>query len=253
MKKVALCSFLFQGNRLKDFQSISHAVEHAAKQHCNLICFPECALSGLPTGNYKKDLKLAVKIPGKVTQKIGILARAHKIYVAIGLLESTGKKIYDSAVLISDQGEIVLKYRRINSQWHSRGVTKSIYREGQTLKATKTPFGRVAFALCGDIFDKTVIRLIKKAKPDYLIIPMSRSFNDNSYDQKRWDKEEMKAYTAQVRTIGVTSFLINAFERRDRGAAFGGCFVITAKGQIIAKTKIGKPIILIYRIRKSPF
>jgi len=93
MFKVALCSFLFQGNRLKDLESMRHGVRNAARQHCNLVCFPECALSGLSADDYKKDVKLAVKILGKVTQKIGILARTHRIYVAIGLLEQTGNGI----------------------------------------------------------------------------------------------------------------------------------------------------------------
>jgi len=249
MFKVALCSFLFQGDRSKDLESVCKAVKSAANQRCNLVCFSECALSGLATDDFRKDVKLAVKIPGKVTQKIGILARKHKIHLAIGLLELAGKRIYDSAVLISDQGNIVLKYRRINPQWHTKTAPESVYREGQTVKTTKTPFGRIAFALCGDIFDKTVIRLIKKTKIDYLIVPMSRSFSDNSYDQKRWDKEEKKAYAAQIKAIGVMSFLINALEYRDQGAAFGGCFVISPKGQIIAKTEIDKPAILIWKNR----
>lgn len=248
MFKVALCSFLFQGNRLKNLESMRHGVRNAARQHCNLVCFPECALSGLSADDYEKDVKLAVKIPGKVTQKIGILARTHRIYVAIGLLEQTGKRIYDSVVLFSNQGKIVLKYRRINPKWHTKNAPKSIYREGKAIKTAETPFGRVAFALCGDIFDNKVIRLLKKAKPDYLIVPMSRSFDDSSYNQKRWDKEEMKAYAAQIRTIGVTAFLINALEHQDEGATFGGCFVISAKGQVITKTKIGKPSTLVCRI-----
>jgi predicted amidohydrolase len=247
MSKIELCSFLFQGNRSKDLDSIRHAVKHAARQRCDLICFPECALSSISTDNYKTDVKLAVKIPGKITQKIGILARVHRIYVAIGLLEQAGKRIYDSAVLINNKGKIVLKYRRINPGWHTKNAPKSVYKAGQTAKTTKTPFGRIAFALCGDIFDNGVIRLIRRTEPDYLIVPMSRSFNDKSYNQKRWDKEEVKAYAAQIRTIGVPSFLINALEPRDKGAAFGGCFVISAKGRTIAKTKIGKPAALIWR------
>jgi N-carbamoylputrescine amidase len=244
--KVALCTFLFRGDRSRDIDSVGKLIRYAAHQRCNLICFPECALSGLASDYYKKDVKLAVKIPGKATQKIAIFARVNKIYVTIGLLELSGKKIYDTAILFSDQGKIILKYRRINPQWHSKTAPKSIYREGFTIKKARTPFGSIAFALCGDIFDNKVIGLIKKQKPDYLIIPMARSFDDSRYDQERWNKDEEKAYAQQIKKIGSMSFLINALEPRDQGAAFGGCFIISSEGRIIAKTKIGKSSTLIW-------
>jgi predicted amidohydrolase len=247
MFKVALCSFLFHSDRAKDLRSLSNAVKKAARQQCNLVCFPECALSGLPTEHNKKDIRLAVKIPGKITQKIGLIARKHQIHIAIGLLEKTDKSIFDSVVLFDDQGKMIMKYRRINPQWHTKKAPKSIYREGKITKATKTPFGKIASALCGDIFDSKVVSLIRKANPDYLIVPMSRSFDDDKYDQEQWDKKESRAYAAQIRRMGTTSFLVNALEPRDQGAAFGGCFVISPEGQVLARTKIGKPSFLVWQ------
>ncbi len=247
MFRVALCSFLFQANRGKNLHSISNAIINTAKRHCNLICFPECVLSGLSTDVFSKDTKLAVKIPGKITQKIGNLALKYKIHVAIGLLERTNKRIYDSAVLFNNQGKIATKYRRINPQWHTKSAPKSIYMEGKSVQVAKTLFGKFAFALCGDIFDDRVTYLIKKANPDYLIVPMSRSFDDCSYNQKRWDREELSAYAAQIRKICTLSFLVNALESQDDGAAFGGCFVISPKGRVLAKTRIGKPSVLVWQ------
>lgn len=127
--KVALVSFLFDLDVERNLSAIADAVENARAKGCKLICFPECALTGLPKASspedYEFDIKLATEIPGDITDKIGKLARTAEIYIAISLLEKSQGKLYDTAVLFNDKGEIVLKYRRINPQWHGQNAPKN--------------------------------------------------------------------------------------------------------------------------------
>lgn len=87
--------------------------------------------------------------------------------------------------------------------------------------------------------------MIEKAKPDYLIIPLSRSFDEDCYDRDRWENEEKWAYVRQIARIGVTSLSVNSLEPLDRGASFGGSLVVSRDGQVIAETKIGEPSTLV--------
>ncbi|MGQ9535167.1 MAG: carbon-nitrogen hydrolase family protein [bacterium] len=236
-----MSSFLFSESKISEnLREVETAVKRAFKSHCHLICFPECALTGLPTEDYKRDYFLATEIPGRIIRKISIIARKYHIFIAIGLLEKDRRKIYDSAVLFNDMGEIILKYRRINHQWHSHEVSKDLYTEGKSLNTCLTPFGKIGFAICGDIFDDRVIKMIKNAKPDFLIIPMSRSFGGGCLNKKDWEKREKFAYACQIARIGVVSLLVNAFEPGPNGS-FGGALIIAHDGKIIAETKIGIP------------
>lgn len=114
-----------------------------------------------------------------------------------------------------------------------------------------TPFGKIAFAICGDMFDDRVVKMIKAAKPNYLIVPMSRSFGGDCHDKEEWEKEEKWVYAQQVAKIGVPALLINAFES-DKDGSFGGSLIISRDGEIIAETKIGQPSTLISELPSSP-
>ncbi len=246
--KVALVSLLVSSDRKQNFSRSMQIVERCHNEGCGLVIFPECALTGLPTEQYESDIKLAVEIPGEMTTAIGAFAESHNLYIAIGLLEKEYERLYDTAILFNNRGKIILKYRRINPQWHSRGVPKDLYMEGSTFTAVSTPFGKIGFAICGDMWDKQVISMIQKAKPCYLIIPMDRCFENQTYDQDRWEKEEKLAYTQQVAKIGITSFLVNSFETMEEGASFGGSLVVSADGEILRQSRIGKPSILFYEL-----
>lgn len=240
--KIALVSLLVTPDIRANFLRIVDAVEYAHSKGCDLICFPECSLTGLVmTNDYEYDFALAEKIPGKMTDDLGKLARKYNIYIAIGLLERDGEMLYDSAVLFANSGEIILKYRRINPRWHS-SKSPIFYSEGKELYAVCTPFGKLAFAICGDMFDENVVAMIRSEKPDYLIVPLSRSYGDFSVEW--WNNEEKHVYAQQVADIGIKSFLINSFESGFRWPSFGGIMIVSGDGKIISETKPGAPSVL---------
>jgi len=53
--KVALVSFLFDLDVERNLSAIAYTVENARAKGCKLICFPECALTGLPKANSPED------------------------------------------------------------------------------------------------------------------------------------------------------------------------------------------------------
>jgi N-carbamoylputrescine amidase len=244
--KIALSSFSSKPNIKENLKIIEKVINKAFKRNCVMVCFPECALSGLPTEDYSKDIRMATEIPGRITKRLARLAKKYNLYIAIGLLERDKKKLFDTAILFSNTGEIVLKYRRINPQWHSQQVDKRFYCEGKSFKICSTPFGKIGLVICGDMFDYKVTKLIKKLKPDYLIIPMSRSYGSGCQNRDDWNKKEKWVYARQVKRIGVDSLLINDYEPSSKDGSFGGTLVISKNGKILSETEIGKSSILFY-------
>ncbi len=234
----------------RNLSAMADAVERAYVHKCQLICFPECALTGLVEAeDYESDIKLAVEIPGDITHKIGKLARDHNLHIATGVLERDRGSLYDTAILFDNRGKIILKYRRINPRWHGPNVPKNLYMQGTTLDTASTSLGEITFAICGDIFDDMVVAKVQRVRPDYLIIPLSRSFA--GYSQDWWDREEKWAYVRQVAKIGVTSFLVNSFESGARWPSFGGSLAVSSDGHIIAETQIGEPSFMVCELSNS--
>jgi N-carbamoylputrescine amidase len=219
----------------------------AARQGAELVLFPEAAATGLVNNdNPEHDLPLGEPIPGAVTDRLAAVAARHRIWLGTGLFERAGDELYDSAVLFTPEGEIGLRYRRMHPGWHGRSADPTVYREGTELPGLDTPFGSTAFLICGDLFDDAIVRRCRDLGPDYLLVPMVRSFDDGSCDQERWDTEELPAYQERIRAAGTTTLVVNSLSNRALPASesFGGAWILSGAGEVIEEFPLGREGIL---------
>jgi predicted amidohydrolase len=86
-------------------------VRRAAMQGCKLIVLPECLDLGW-TDPSARDL--AQPIPGPHVQRLAEAARDCEVFVAAGLVEHAGNRLYNAAVLMSPGGDVLLHHRKIN-------------------------------------------------------------------------------------------------------------------------------------------
>ena len=80
-----------------------------------------------------------------------ILARAAAeagVYVVAGLTERDRDRIYNAAVLIAPDGEILAKHRKINLL----DIEQECYATGDRLQVVRTPWGVLAIDICADNF-----------------------------------------------------------------------------------------------------
>ena len=145
---------------------------------------------------------------------------------------------------------MLLKYRRINPQWHGRKADPAVYRQGSAVASAETPWGRAALAICGDLFDEAVTSQLRPLRVEYLLFPFARNFNDGSFDQARWDREEAAAYAAAGTWHNCTTLMVNLIEDPDvfEYASFGGAMVVSAEGQILASRPLGRAGILLAEV-----
>ncbi len=220
----------------------------AADAHVDLVLFPEAAITGLINDDDPRhDLALGQPVPGPATEAVGEVARARGLWVGFGLLERAGDGLYDSAVLIDDRGELQLTYRRVNPQWHGPAAAGGTYRQGTEVPSAETPWGRFVVLLCGDLFDDGVVAQARERAPDIVWLPFARCFADGVVDQVRWDRSEMPAYTERVRRLGATTLMVNYLAdgaTLPDGGSFGGAFVVSPDGTILAQKPLGEPGLL---------
>lgn len=219
----------------------------AAQSDAQLVLFPEFAATpGDNTDDPPHDLPLGQPIPGDVTDRLARAAKAHGLYLGIGILEREGDSLYDAAVLFGPGGGIEMKYRRIQPQWHGRDADPQVYREGSEIVVASTEIGSFCFALCGDLFDVEIAARIKRNRPDYVLWLVARNFSDGSFCQERWDREEESEYVAVAASTGATALMVNRLvdPTSSEYPSFGGALATSRMGEVTARMALAKAGIL---------
>ncbi len=216
-------------------RAILALAEEAAEAEADLLLFPEAALTGLRNDDDPAhDLPLGQPIPGPLTGELAALAREREMWIGLGLLERDGKKLYDTAVLLSAAGEIALKYRRIHPGWHGPHASPAVYGHGDTVPVTATPWGSVAFLICGDLFDDAILRRVRTLAPDLLLYPFARDTYVRPPDAW-WVQEELPAYIERVRQVGVTTLMVSYLARDlPDDTTFGSAAIVRGDGTCLA-------------------
>jgi len=227
-------------------------IKEAGQKNADLVCFGEYAFQGKEADDYEKDIKVAETVPGVITSRLSELASQYSLNIIAGILEREREAIYDSAVLINHLGEIVLKYRRINPQWHGLNADKNQYRQGDEFRTTSMPFGKVGIVLCGDFFDDSVLTMVKKTRPDILVVPVAIPIAqfDPAYGKtplEKWGTYK-REWTDQAKNLGITCILVNSVSDEEKGSHSGGAMIVSSKGKVLVEAEIGKEMITYYEI-----
>lgn len=239
--KVALVVNRVTADPSANMTSIVESAHKSANAGANLIVYPEAAITGLINDDDPAhDLPLGQPIPGPATDILSKITQERSVYIAIGILEREGNRLYDTAVLLTPRGEIALKYRRLNPQWHGRQADPNVYCQGKELRKIRTDLGTFMFLVCGDLFEDDIVTKVRKLQPDWLLVPFARSFDDGSYNRERWDREVKPQYISRAILAKVTTLMVNYVADKELdGGSFGGAMVVSKTGKVIAELPIG--------------
>jgi len=222
---------------LGNFRHLKERLRALAPQCPDLVCLPECALTGYL---YEEpDLRRFTEpVPGPTTERMGELARKHGLFLCFGLLEVAGAQYYDSAVLLDRNGSILLKHRKIEEY--------PPFALGDKVEAVDTELGQLSVIICGDLFNDDVIRRVDRSA-DLLLVPIARSFDKKAPDPERWEREERQVYLNGVKAVGVTTAIVNALEiDAEELPDFGGALLVDGSGRLLAESPHGTDEPLIY-------
>jgi predicted amidohydrolase len=141
-------------------------IAEAAQQQADLVVLPE-TLTYYHSGRDYADC--AEPIPGPSTEYFGQLAEQHDLYVVAGLIERDGHLIYNVAVLIGPDGEIVGKYRKVTLP---RTEIEAGVTPGFDYPVFETRFGRVGMMVCYDGFFPEVARQLSQNGAEVIAWPV---------------------------------------------------------------------------------
>lgn len=147
--KIALGQILVEGGEPeRNFERAHKMIIQAKKEGCQLIVLPETIDFAW---THPSSLKEAREIPGEFSDLFCLWARENEIYICVGLTEKRGDKNFNTALLINNKGEIILKYSKINLL----KVEFPFYEIGTSLTVVDTPLGKIGVNICADNYKES--------------------------------------------------------------------------------------------------
>lgn len=121
--------------------------EISRRQKVDLIVFPELITTGYEVG--VGFTELAERIPGPSVNIMSQRAREFNTHIAFGMVikEKVESVLYNAAVLIDNEGEVLGDYRKI----HLKGEERMTFRPGFKLPVFETTFGDVGIVIGWDL------------------------------------------------------------------------------------------------------
>lgn len=130
-------------------QNLGHAAEliaEAAGRGADLALLPEALDLGWTHPDARNH---GTTIPdGEACAALARAARQHRIFVCAGMTEKDGDRTYNAAVIIDRDGEVILRYRKLNEL----EIGHASYDQGDRLGVCHTELGTLGLMICADGF-----------------------------------------------------------------------------------------------------
>lgn len=246
--RIALAQILcIDGDRPGNLARIEQAIQQAKDQQADLVCFPEMALYGWVNPDAHQR---AQPIPGADVEALAKLAARYQIYLSIGLAEKDGDDLYDAAVLLDDQGRLLLKHRKCNVLTH---LMSPPYSAGDDVAVIPTALGKIGILICADTFQRELVDRMKRLEPDLLLVPYGWAAPPDDWPQHGESLRNTIAGAARIVDCPVvgTNLVGSISQGPWQGMTYGGqSYAVAPDGQLLGKGCDRNPQVLTIEITR---
>jgi predicted amidohydrolase len=146
---------------------------------------------------------LAQPIPGSHVERLQEVAQNNQLYVVAGLVERAGTKLFNAAVLISPNGDILLHHRKINEL----DFALELYSVGDRLGVARTELGTIGLNICADNFGNSLAigHVLCRMGAQVILSPSAWAVDaDHDNSRQPYGKLWLDAYGELARLYDVT-------------------------------------------------
>ena len=176
---VALVQMRSSENKEENLKTSVDFISKAADRNASLICFPEFQMAFSPLKQSPKDLadNVAEYIDGgNFVSALCKSAKRNKIGVIATVYERNKNKnefkVYDTAVIINNKGQITSVYRKLHL-YNALGFRESdkLIQGNVIEKPISTSVGNIGLMICYDIRFPEMSRILTVNGADILVVP----------------------------------------------------------------------------------
>jgi nitrilase len=210
-------------------------IAEASAGGARLIVFPEAFIGGYPKGAdfgarvgsrtpegrklFRRYFEDAVDVPGQATARLGEAARAHGVWLVIGVIERGGGTLYCTALFFSPDGALAGKHRKLMPTAMERLIWG--FGDGSTLPVIETGFGRIGAVICWENY-MPLLRAAMYAKGIQL------------YCAPTVDDREVWPVTMRHIALEGRCFVLSACQSSESEKIGGGSLIVGPLGKVLA-------------------
>ncbi len=202
---------------------ISSVIKRASSAGCDLVLFPELALTGYPP----EDLLLKPAFLRDTKKSLAQIARSTTGIVAIvGYVDSDQKNCFNAAAWI-EKGRVAAVYHKRCLPNYGVFDEKRYFKPGSSSLTRSLKGTRVGITICEDIWTPGAhLQDLKKDKPDLVINISASPFHVNKLRQRH------AALKPQIQFLKKPFVYCNIVGGQDELVFDGGSFCTDAKGHV---------------------
>ncbi len=232
--RVGMGQILVEGGQPEaNLERAVNAIEQAATQGCRLVVLPECLDLGWTDPSARTSAR---PIPGAHSDRLAEAARTYGIFVAAGLVERAGERLYNSAVLLSPAGQVLLHHRKINEL----DIALDLYSVGDRLGVAATELGTLGLTVCADNFGSSLAlgHVLARMGAQVLLSPSAWAVDaDHDNERQPYGQLWLDSYRELARLYDVTVIGVSNVGRLTSGPWRGrkciGCSLAVGPGEVV--------------------
>lgn len=228
------------GNIKNNMQRVEQLMRSAKSLSADLVILPETFSSGFDVAS---NLDAATDtIPGEITHTISELAKSLGIYFYGSMLEKDENGFYNTGVLISPDGKLEAKYRKV----HLFSVEKEMFIPGNKEIIVETDIGKLGLTICMDLLFPEYIRGLVLSGAEY-ILNTTNWLRYGNIDKWEWSYKQTQSL-AMIRALENTVCLAMACQwgQENDYYKFGHSCIVSPSGRILAGIKEGEGVVSHY-------
>jgi len=188
--RAALVQFAASENVGENLDKTETLLEQAQAEGAQIVCLQECFNTWFFAQRIDPDSQdLAEPVDGPSLSRMRAAAKRLKMHIIVPFYERVMPgELYNSTVLINDEGEIVGGYRKHHLPMSSHFNEKFYFRPGNLgFPVFDTPMGRVGIMICYDRHFPEAARALGLAGAEYVFIPTATT--TRGFSRSVWEPE----------------------------------------------------------------
>jgi agmatine deiminase len=239
-------------NTAENLKKTLDKVEVAAAKGAQIICLQELYRTRyFPQKQNSNVVGLAETVPGESTAAFAQLAKKHGIVIIVPVFEKgSDGQFYNSAVTIDADGEILGVYRKIHVPYDPLFYEKAYFASGDSgYGVYKTRYACIGILICYDQWFPEAARINVLRGADIIFYPTAIGAVKGCRSQDGdWHDAWKTVQRGHAIANGVHVAAVNRVGEEGALQFWGGSFVCTSFGKVLAEASRTKEEILIAKV-----
>jgi predicted amidohydrolase len=242
---------------------VERLTAEAAGGGTELVLFPEAFVSCYPRGItfgatigartvegrawFRRYWDASIDVPGPVVDRLGAIARVHRVHLVIGVIERDGGTLYCSALFLAPDGTYLGKHRKLMPTAAERLVWG--FGDGSTMPVLDTPVGRIGAVICWENY-MPLLRMAMYGKGVQVWCAPTADARDTWTATMRHVACEGRCFVLSANQFATRADYPPEYPLPDDGGADdavlcrGGSVIVSPLGDILAGPAFGQETIL---------